>query len=265
MLIATFGELTGYASVASADDPYASEPQPNYPMQRPQARPMAPGPAYGDGQEDGPSCCRWSLRYDPFDLLTRRVTVVGEVAIANLPLSIEVSPKYIFGSTANELDERGFGVAARVAWYPGGVALRGVWVKAHAEYENFRATLTRDDGATQIAGAYGKADPANCDADSAPGTCSRGVASTILGLMVGSTQVFGPSGGFAISGGIGIGAALAGSQTLGVLPCTASDVSGKNPNCTTAEPNGSPGLSYTYYDNSSRIRLLGTLGIGVVF
>lgn len=236
------------------------EPQTMFP-QRPRRRPEGERPAYGEVGDEGQACCRWSVRYDPFDLLTRRVTLSAEVALADLPLSIEVTPKYIFGSPASELDEQGFDLGVNLAWYPSGVPLRGIWVKAHAEYERFTATLTRDDGT----GARGKPDPNQCAPDSTKGSCKNGVASTILGVIVGSTQVFGPQGGFAISGGIGIGAALADSKPLTVLPCTAADVADKNASCEAAEPSGTAALSYRYYDNSARIRLLGTLSLGVVF
>jgi hypothetical protein len=252
-----------------ATAPQDAEPAP-YPQTAPQGygdepQPFVysgPRPSMADaGMNGNDGCCRWSVRYDPFDLLTRRVTVAAEVALGNLPISLEFTPKYVFGSTAAELDEKGFDLGANVAWYPGGRALRGVWVKAHVEYEKFRATLTRDGGS----GAYGKPDPSLCDASSAPGTCSRSIGSTIVGLMVGSTQVFGGQGGFAISGGFGIGAALADPQKLGVLPCTASDLAAKDPSCSAAEPGGAAGIGFTYYDNTSRIRLLGSLGLGVVF
>jgi hypothetical protein len=207
------------------------------------------------------SCCRWSVRVDPFDLLTRRITLAAEVALGRLPFSIEVTPKYIFDSAADALDEKGYDVGARLAWYPGGRALRGLWVKAHVEYENFRATLTREG----TAGPLGKPDPNLCDADSAAGTCSRRVGSTILGLLIGSTQVFGSNGGFAVSGGIGIGAALAGATDLAVLPCTARDVADGNPSCPLAEAPGASGLTFRYYDDASRVRLLGSMSLGVVF
>jgi len=207
------------------------------------------------------SCCRWSVRFDPFDLLTRRVTMAAEIALGRLPFSVEVTPKYIFDSASDSLDEKGFDVGGRLAWYPGGSALRGLWVKAHVEYENFRSTLTREG----IGGPLGKPDPNLCDADSAPGTCSRRVSSTIVGLLVGSTQVFGANGGFAVSGGIGIGAALAGATDLAVLPCTKTDVADGNPSCAAAEGPGASGLSFRYYDDASRVRLLGSMSLGVVF
>lgn len=207
------------------------------------------------------SCCRWSVRYDPFDLLARRVTLAAEIALGDLPLSLEVTPKYIFDSAAEALDERGFDIGANLAWYPGGRALRGLWVKAHAEYESFRATLTRDGGA----GPIGKPNPSVCDADSATGTCSRNVKSAIVGLLVGSTQVFGADGGFAVSGGIGIGAALASGVDLSVIPCSAEDVADGHPSCTAAESASATGVGFRYYDDASRIRLLGTMSLGAVF
>jgi len=206
------------------------------------------------------SCCTWSVRYDPFDLLFRRITAQVEIGLGKLPFSIEATPKYIFDSPEDLLDEQGYVIGGSVGWYPGGKALRGLWVKAHAEYERFQATLSRDDGG----GAIGKPGP-GCDPDSKPGTCTRTVSSPILGVMIGATQIFGKRGGFAVSGGIGVGAALADATPLAVQPCTKDDVADGVASCPTAEGDGASGVSVTYYGDSQRVRLLGSLGIGVVF
>lgn len=214
-------------------------------------------PAPAEAQKPS-TCCRWSLRYDPFDLLFRRITVIAEVALGKLPFTIEATPKYIFDSPEDALDEKGFSMGGSIAWYPGGRPLRGLWLKAHAEYESFQATLTRDGGT----GPIGKPG-AECDKESKPGTCTRKVSSPVLGLMIGSTQVFGKNGGFAISGGIGVGAALSDPVGLSVGACTAEDVANKDPNCSAADAGG--GVRYDYYADSARVRLLGTLGLGLTF
>jgi len=242
----------------------------NYPQTYPQNAPRQnqtyPSPAYHayvppPPPEESRGCCLWSLRYDPFDLLFRRVTFNAEIAWGKLPFTTEITPKYIFNSPSNDLKEQGFDMGVNIGWYPGGQALRGLWVKAHAEYESFRSTLTRKvNDAPQ-----GKGNPELCDQSSDPGTCSRRVGSVILGLMVGSTYVFGRNGGFAISGGIGIGAAVAQKKQLEVLPCSASDVANKDPNCSVAETADSSSFGYAYYDEAARIRLLGTLGLGIAF
>ncbi len=206
-------------------------------------------------------CCSWSLRYDPFDLLFRRLTFEGEIALGSLPLSIVLSPSWIFDAPAEEREESGFDIAADFAWYISGNALRGFWLKAHGEFEIFQATLSREIDGTLV----GKPDPNECDDDSATGQCTKSVNSFIVGLMVGSTHVFGRNGGFAISGGIGIGVAVADKTSLTVMPCTATDVAAKNPHCPKAEAEGAAGLSYSYYDDAARIRLIGSLGLGVAF
>jgi hypothetical protein len=240
-----------------------------YPPAQP-ADPTYPSPSYSGyvappppPPEKGRGCCLWSIRYDPFDLIWRRITFAAEVAWGKLPLSIELTPKYIFNAASDDVKETGFDMGVNIAWYPGGKALKGLWVKAHAEYETFRTTLTRK-GADDA--PIGKPNPDLCDPDSATGTCSKRVSSAILGLMVGSSYVFGSkNGGFAISGGIGIGAALATAKDLEVVPCTAADVAAKSPHCSAAEDAGAAALSYRYYGDAARIRLLGTLGLGIAF
>ncbi len=210
--------------------------------------------------ERKPPCCLWSLRVDPFDLIFRRVTVEGEVAWGQLPFTAEVTGSWIFDSPNESLDEKGFDLGLNLAWYPGGEPLRGFWVKAHAEYESFDATLSRLDGDAPI----GRPNPEFCDADSATGTCKRRVQSPIFGLLLGSTQVFGRKGGFALSGGIGVGAAIADATSLEVRPCSPTDVSAADPHCPAAEIGGTA-LGFRYYDDTARVRLLGSLSLGVAF
>jgi hypothetical protein len=185
-----------------------------------------------------------SIRVDPFDLLFRRVTLEAEWNFWG-PLSAQLSPSFIFDSPAENLTEMGLDVGADFTWYVQGEAFRGFWLKAHAEYEIFGATVTNP---YEIGGSAAGTPEASCDEDSAPGTCSKTIDSMIVGAMVGSSIVFGEDVGFAISGGIGIGVALAESQTLEVLGTTEA-----------------PGIRTTYYDKTGRIRLLGSLGLGIAF
>jgi hypothetical protein len=186
------------------------------------------------------------LRYDPFDLILRRVTLEAEIAWGDLPFSVELAPSYIFDSTIGEIDEQGFDIAARIAWYIQGNALKGFWLKAHFNFEYFQATLHNEiaEGVD-----LGTPHPDHCDADSAPGTCSRNVNTAVLGLMLGSSLVFPGSGGFALTGGIGLGGALADERRLEVVGT--SEV---------------PGRFYVYYDDfGKRLKLLGTLSLGITF
>ncbi|MCC6525006.1 MAG: hypothetical protein IT373_20295 [Polyangiaceae bacterium] len=237
--------------------------QPGYgqpPYGAPGGEPPAGGPYYGPpppryGYAPPPppeleerSCCKWSVRYNPFDLIFRRVTFEGEFALGDLPLAIEVAPSYIFQAAAEGLDNKGFAIAAGLKWYVTGAALTGFWVKFHFQHEWFKATLSREDIDGNAIGVPG----ADCDGDSEPGTCKRTVQSPILGAMIGSGTVFGKDGGFAINGGIGIGVAVmpAVSLTVDRLP---------------TEPIDSPSVVFTYYDKAERIRLLGTLALGIAF
>ena len=209
-----------------------------------------------------PDTLFWSIRYDPFDLLFRRVTIEGEIALGTLPLSFELAPSWIFDSPSENLEEEGFDIAARFVWYVQGRPLEGFWVKAHVNFERFKATLFREstDGTF-----FGKPNPEHCDADSATGTCSRDVDSFHVGAMVGNSTVFGDDGGFALTGGIGIGVALADAVTMSVDPCTADDAATGNPHCPANIIDEGGAVGTSYYDKSGRIRLLGSLSLGISF
>lgn len=175
-----------------------------------------------------PKCCRWSVRLNPFDLLNRRLTVEGEVAVIG-PLSVQISPSWIWGTEIENLEASGWALAGNIGIYFEGKALKGFWLKAHVGYESFDATLTHsrfsDVKSTQT------------------------IASPILGGMLGNTTVFGRDGGFSLSGGIGLGVATAKAQTL-----------------FTESPNASIESEYiTFYTKSESIKILGTFGVGVTF
>jgi len=204
----------------------------------------------------------WSVRYDPFDLLFRRVTFEGEIAWRSLPFSLEIAPSYIFDAISSELDEQGFEIAARIAWYVQGDALRGFWVKAHVEYETFQATLFREAEEDVY---FGKPNSDVCDADSETGTCSRNVNSMIVGMMIGMSSVFGKNGGFALTGGIGIGVALAEPAKLEVQQCTADDRLAGDEHCPSNVNDMSGNLAYEYYNDFERIQPIGSLSLGVTF
>jgi hypothetical protein len=211
------------------------------------------GQPYGYGRPPPPpvvkppkKCCLWSLRYDPFDLILRRVTLEAEVAWGDLPFSIELAPSYIFDSVIEEIKEEGFDIAGRITWYIQGDPLKGFWLKAHFNFEYFQATLYNEVEEDQFVGTP---HTEHCDSDSEPGTCSRNVNTAVLGLMLGSSFVFPNTGGFALTGGIGLGGAMADEKRLEVIGT-----------------NEVPGRFYVYYDEfGKRLKLLGTLSLGVTF
>jgi hypothetical protein len=171
-----------------------------------------------------PKSLRWSLRYDPFDLVYRRMTFQGEVAVYKF-FALELVPSWIFGSPDSGVDEKGFSIAGRAVFYLTGEAFRGFWLKAHVGYENFNATLTNPSDATDV---------------SAP----QKESSAVLGVLFGDTWVIPRDGGFALSGGIGIAYATASKSTL-----------------------TTPSQQYTttLYDGFDKVRLLGSVGLGVAF
>ena len=243
---------------------YGQPPPPRYGQPPPPGYGQPPPPGYGQPPrpprpfEPPPKkTLFWSVRYDPFDLLFRRITFEGEIALGSLPLSIELAPAYIFDSPSEGLEDTGVDLAARFVWYVQGDPLKGFYLKAHFNYEHFSSTLFRQTPD----GAFVGAPADDCDADSATGTCTKTVASAIFGLMLGTSMVLPSKGGFALNGGIGIGVAVADPVTLRVNPCGPSDVGGAH--CTDVET--TPPVSATYYDKTGRIKLLGSLSLGVTF
>lgn len=212
---------------------------PGYPPPGPQPPPGPYGPGYGPYGQPGPgmgpppppapeepSCCRVAFRFDPFDLIFRRLSFQGEVVIWG-PLSVELEPTWIWGSERELVDASGFALQGNFAVYFSGRALQGFFLKASAGFETFEAVVTH---------------PAVPDS-----SVARQVSSPIFGGILGSSTVFGRDGGFNISGGIGIGVATAGEVTITV-------------------PGGPfPAATASFYGKASAIQLLGSLGLGGAF
>jgi hypothetical protein len=137
---------------------------------------------------------------------------------------VEIVPSYIFGSPYDN-------IAGNVAFYPGGAVLRGFWLKAHIGWEGYNAVLTHSQADVATSSLVDR----------------KYVSSPIFGGMIGSTTVFGRNGGFAISGGIGIGVATA------------------NPVMLTAHAAGFQDEVTILYDKAGRIQLLGSLSLGATF
>jgi len=176
-------------------------------------------------------------------LLFGRLSFEGEVASVG-PLGVEITPSWIWGSpTTPTLDEKGFAIAGNVVFYLQGKRMQGFWIKAHVGYETFEATLTHPV-LPECTAAQRKLPSARCAV-----TGKAQVKSPVLGGLIGTSTVFGRDGGFILSGGIGIGAATAGTVNVVALskdPSTPSDV-------------------VPYYEGTGRIKILGTLGLGVAF
>ena len=183
-----------------------------------------------------PSCCRWSLRFDPFDLVMRRMSFQAEVAVWG-PIALEVNPTWIWGGEPyGGADKKGFAVSADAVFYLSGHAFHGWWLKAHGEYENFSATYANSTQPT--AGDPTLVSPA------------KRLSSGVFGALIGSTLVFGNNGGFTLSGGIGVGVATAGETTLTAPGSADGRISAE---------------SVQLYTGLDRVRLLGSLALGVAF
>ncbi len=134
------------------------------------------------------------------------------------PLSIEAEPQWIFASSTENLDTKGGALQGNFLVYFTGHALNGFWAKASVGFEKFSATLV--DPETQQ-------------------TATMEIASPVLGLGIGSSNVFGDEYGFNLSGGVGIGFATAEKK---VLKAGSYEVD--------------------FYDKASIVQLLASLGLG---
>ncbi len=175
-----------------------------------------------------PKPLRWSLRYDPFELIDRHLTFQAEVAIYKF-FALELVPAWIFGSAYGGVDEKGFSVSLRPAFYLSGEAMRGFWLKGEIGYESFSATLTNPGDAMDV---------------SAP----QRLGSAILGILFGDTWVIPRDGGFALSGGVGVAVATASAVTLATPGSQTAGIA-----------------TQTLYSGLDKVRLLGTVGLGVAF
>ena len=152
---------------------------------------------------------------------------MAEVGIVG-PLAVEAKGSWIFDSGEQNVTEKGFALTGNIVFYFLQMkAFKGMWLKAHASFESFDATVSNSFN-TSLSN-------------------TRRAKTGIFGAMIGNTVVFGQNGGFAISGGIGIGGATADPLTVN------SPVAGGGFN------------QKTYFDKTGRIRLLGSFGLGVAF
>lgn len=205
----------GYPPQGAPPPGYGPAGFPGYPPVGPPPPPLPP---------KEPSCCRFAIRFDPFNLIFRRLSFQAELVIWG-PLSIEAEPSWIFGSATENLDVSGGALQGNFLVYFTGRGLNGFFAKATVGFEKFTATLT---------------DPDLPVSDTNPS--SRDLMSPILGLGIGSSNVFGDTFGFNLAGGVGIGFATAEKQEL---------TAGR--------------FQATFYDKGSAIQLLASLGLGFAF
>lgn len=176
--------------------PYAQPPpgQPPpyaYPYPYPYVPPVGPPPPPLPPEE--PTCCRIGVRFDPFDLIFRRLSFQAEVGIWG-PFSIEAEPSWIFGSPDENIDTKGGALAGNFLVYFTGRYLRGFYVKASVGFEKYEATVTDEQLHKSSTGD---------------------VASPVLGIGIGSSTIFGNDDvGFNLAGGVGIGFATADPVTI---------------------------------------------------
>lgn len=132
------------------------------------------------------------MRFDPFDLIFRRLSFQAELAIWG-PFAIEAEPSWIFASATENLDTTGGALAANALVYFTGDALKGFYAKGSVGFEAYEATLE---------------DPL------VKKTASKDLSSPVVGIGIGSSTVFGDEVGFNLAGGIGIGFLTAPAEEL---------------------------------------------------
>ena len=212
--------------------PYPQQPAP-YPQQPPpygygpygQYQPVPYQPPVGPPPPPlpprEPSCCRFGIRFDPFDLLFRRLSFQTEVGLWG-PFSVEAETTWIFGSPTENLDTTGGALMGSVLVYISGRYLEGFYAKASVGFESFEAVLT--DEPLQK-------------------STTADVSSPNFGISIGSSTVFGGDDfGFNLAGGVGIGFATGEPVTL---------QAGR--------------YETVFYDKSSSVQLLASLGLGIGF
>jgi hypothetical protein len=166
--------------------PYAAQPgyYPGYGPPPPQGPPPLP--------PEEPDQYRFAVRFDPFDLIFRKLSFQAELAVWG-PFSIEAEPSWIFDSATENLDISGGSLNGNILVYFTGDALKGFYVKGTVGFEKYDATLTDPELAK---------------------TATDTMASPLLGVGIGSSTVFGEDVGFNLSGGVGIGFLTAETKTL---------------------------------------------------
>jgi hypothetical protein len=220
--------------------PPAAQPPPYYPPYPPYPPPYYPGaapypyyppsPAAPPAKVEAPKPppLRFAARVSPFDLIMRRLSFEAEVAVWG-PLAVGAMGSWIWGSPVDHMDEQGAAVLGTVSVYFQGQALRGFFVRAFGGYEQVDATLSH---------------PVS-PAARATETLQTG----LFGAFFGNSTVFGRGAGFNLSGGIGLAVATSDPVTI-----------------TTSA--GQPGVGdarVVYFDDASRFRVLGNVGVGVAF
>ena len=152
------------------------------------------------------------------------------MAIAG-PVSLEIEPSWIWGTLAEDTDEKGLSIAGNVGVYFGPQRLRGFWLKGQFAYEAFTATLIAPDGVASV---------------------SADVASPVFGVMLGNNFVLGPDrgrdGGFVVSLGGGVGVAAGERVVLEAV-----------------SQGGRAANEIRYYDGIGRVRPLGNVALGATF
>lgn len=190
--------------------------------------PAPPAPPALAPVKPKPPPLHFAIRVNPFDLIMRRLSFEGEVTVWG-PLTVGVMPSWVWGSPVDHVDEQGASVLGTVSVYFQGQALRGFFVRAFGGYEQVDATLSH---------------PANAASKS-----TETLQTGLFGAYFGNSTVFGEAGGFNLSGGIGLAVATSDPVTIDVSSGQA----------------GVGNARVVYFDDASRFRVLGNVGLGIAF
>jgi hypothetical protein len=211
--------------------PGYGQPQPGY--GQPQPNYGQPG---GYGQPPAPETLMVSIRANPLDLLSKRVSLEGEVAVVG-PLSFEIAPSYAFGipgTSQYEYSASGFGIDGKVGVYFEGDALEGWFAKGIVGYRGYKAKSDFD---------------------------SLSYGDVLLGAVVGNQFLpFGNDVGFTISTSLGVGVVPGSRERLLVVGGQRND--GQQSSC---DDGKSRSGSYAACVSSGTIQFLGSLALGYSF
>jgi hypothetical protein len=210
--------------------PGYGQPPPGY--GQPYGQP--PG-AYGPPPSSEPQPLLASIRFNPLDLLLKRASLEGEVAVWG-PISFELAPSYSFGIPGTkqyEYSASGFGVDGKVGVYFEGDALEGWFAKGLVGYHGYTAKSDFD---------------------------SLSYGDVLLGALVGNQFLPIPDVGLTISTSIGIGVVPNAKERLLIVGGRRTD--GRQSSCNDGQARSD---NYAACVSGGTLQFLGSLAVGYSF
>ncbi|HEU4407938.1 MAG TPA: hypothetical protein VFS43_21935 [Polyangiaceae bacterium] len=229
-----YGQPYGQPPPGYGQPPVYGQPPPGGYGQPPPGYGQPPG-GYGPPMSSEPEPLLLSIRANPLDLLSKRASLEGEVAVYG-PISFELSPSYAFGIPGTkqfEYSATGFGIDGKVGVYFEGTALEGWFAKGVVGYHGYKA----------------KSDYA-----------SLSYGDVLLGAVVGNQFFPIPDVGFSISTSIGIGVVPNAKERLLVVGPPRID--GRQSSCDDGKARSNSEAACV---SSGTLQFLGSLALGYSF